>query len=172
MAAVVNDPMFFQRMLILIQCVEAEIAAAGLKPVAYAGVLPGEQAIADWCYCDGPNSGGQAWVRLAGILPVQSNQVDPVSMRCMPPLEAQIEVGIMRCAPTLDQEGNPPTMAQELEATRIMTADMAALLRAITCDCTGFPMGDVRVLNWVPIAEQGGCVGGVWQIMLSQSYGG
>lgn len=88
-----------------------------------------------------------------------------------PPLEGIVEVGIIRCAPMPDDQSNMPSDAVMLAHAELVYADMAASLRAITCDCTGFPKGDLVVNSWSPLSEQGGCSGGAWLVNLGQSYG-
>lgn len=161
-------------MVVLSDCLCAAISDAGLTVPCFCGVLTGDQAVADFCGpCDQGKPCGMAWVRMVGITPVPLNVGaggSPIQ-RCMPPLDATIEVGIMRCAPLPDEQGNLPSAQAMLLHAEQTYADMAAALRAITCDCTGFTKGDLVVEGWSPVSEQGGCSGGIWLVTMSQSYG-
>lgn len=74
--------------------------------------------------------------------------------------EAVIEVGLWRCALTLDEQGNPPADADFDAHTRLILADARAVTAAWEC-CDWFDEHDVdRVLNTVaPSGPSGGCVG-------------
>lgn len=165
----VDDALFFERMLILSQCLCQAIEDAGLPKPCFCGVVPGDAAIADYVSCETDTGCGMAWVRLVSITPSETEvlQFTP----CMPPLVALMEVGVLRCAFGLNDDGTPPDEQKQLLTVRQTLADMAASLKAITCGCTGFGRGDVQIINWVPLSESGGGVGGAWNFSLAQSYG-
>lgn len=168
--AVTDDTLFFERLLILSQCLDQKLESHGLPKPCFSGIIPGDAVVADYCSCVDGTGCGMAWVRLAGIQP--SALADPTTIGfCMPPMEGIVEVGVLRCAPGIDEAGNPPTVQQQLVTARAVLADMSAALDAITCECTGFGKRDIQILNWAPLAESGGCIGGAWTFLLAQSYG-
>jgi hypothetical protein len=78
-----------------------------------------------------------------------------------------VAVGVVRCASTVDDRGNPPSPESlTLEAAQ-MSQDRADLERVIRCDWGNVP-GAMRVnfLRWTPFGPRGGCVGGEWQVRL------
>lgn len=169
----VDDTFFFERMLILSQCLCQELENAGLPKPCFCGILTGSDVAADYCSCDSVKACGMAWVRLVEVHPIELLATAGASPRqpCMPPLEATVEVGVLRCAPMPDDQGNMPDPQKMLLHAQMTYADMAASLKAITCDCTGFPRGDLLVDSWNPVSEAGGCSGGTWLVTLAQNYG-
>lgn len=157
-----EDSRFWPLLTELASCLCAEIAAAGLPEPCFCGVVPGDAMALDYCTDCGEKC-GMAWVR------VVSMNVADVGIEggnpCTAPLEATIEVGVARCAPMPDDQGNPPSMADQLEATRVMMADQAAALRAIRC-CSS---RDFDVQQWAPAGPQGGCVGGAWSVIFAEA---
>jgi hypothetical protein len=150
-------------LLDLASCVCAELDKAGLPPTCFCGVIPGEVAF-DHCgnNCDSGDCGGMAWVSPRVITPseVAFGTVTSVApRRCqVPMLDIGFEAGIVRCAPTPDSDGTPPSMAVYLEAARLQMADMAAIERALLCCQSEAP----RLDTWVSVGPEGGCLGGVW----------
>lgn len=156
-----DDDQFFPKMLAISQCLCAEITVRELPAPCFCGIIPGASLIAD--YCDATNEGnGMAWVRLVGVSEAFQDQ-SPVSA-CNGPLEAIIEVGIVRCAIGVGDNGELPSYEDQLTATRLAAADMAAALAAIRCCLPN--KKDVRVGGWVPLGPEGGCVGGAWTAVI------
>jgi hypothetical protein len=159
-----DDSSFFPRLLALQQCLCDEITARGLPAPCFCGVIHGNLVPAD--YCDtGLAGNGMAWVRLVGIAEVQGQDPTQASM-CGSPLEAVVEVGILRCAITLHEDGTPPTEVEQFEAARLAAADMAASLAALRC-CIN--KKDVKVMAWQPLGPDGGCTGGAWTAVLQSA---
>lgn len=153
---------------LLAECLCRELAEAGRPETCFCGVIGGAIAPLDFCgECDS-GACGQAWVRLSSMSEVQftvdTGGVGPST--CATPLEATVEVGVTRCAPTMDSEGNPPSMAEQLAAAEAQTADMMAALRAIRCCYDG--EGEMTVESWTPIGPDGICMGGVWSITITE----
>lgn len=141
----------------LASCLCREITDAGLPEPCFCGVLPGAQVALDYCTSCDDGRCGMAWTRLAAILPVLSET--PVPRRCQVGLVISIEAGVVRCAPMPDDDGNPPSMAEQFEATALQMADQAAIQRALLC-CSGI---EAPVLGaYQPLGPLGGCVGGSW----------
>lgn len=151
-------------MLVLASCLCREIAEAELPDPCFCGVIPGQAVPLDYCAPCGSRGGkcGMAWVRLAGVAPANFTGTSGDITRCATPLQATIEVGVARCAPTGSLD-SLPTMADQLAAAELQTADMAAALRAIRC-CTD--NGDIAVTAWAPFGPTGGCLGGSWNFTL------
>lgn len=156
-----DDTSFYPLLVELATCLCAELESAGLPTPCYCGVLPGQVVPLDYCGECGERC-GMAWVRLATIgeeLSLTGEQVRRTS-RCAVPLQATVEVGVARCAPSPDDLGNPPSEAAQLAATQLQMADMAAALRAITC-CS---VADYALGTWTPAGPEGGCLGGSWLV--------
>lgn len=83
---------------------------------------------------------------------------------CGPPWQvAQVMVSVVRCVPTMDDQGQPPTCAAELAAALILEADRTAVRQALACCLTG--LKDAGVIGgWAlnpstTVGELGGCAG-------------
>lgn len=117
--------------------------------------LPGANVAYDYC-----DEGGMAWARLAGITSVQQL----VQNGCVVEYDATIELGILRCAPAPDGDGNLPSGPEHLAAFLQQMHDMNTMWKVlvdtdIPAVFTAFVLGD-----YVPIGPDGGCLGGIWQV--------
>lgn len=129
-------------------------------PRARSIIAVGEVAFDDCC-------NGQVWARLISAQPSDTNQRGFAQQSGCGVLmwDATIGVGAIRCAPTIDDQSNPPSEAALCASTNEVTGDMAALLTAIQCD-VAMALGPrrVRIVRWDSITPEGGCVGGEWII--------
>lgn len=153
----------------LASCLCQALTDRGRPDTCFCGVIGGAIVPLDYCAtCE--EKCGMAWVRLVSVEEAQfgitENATGLGGNPCAAPLQATIEVGVTRCAPTMDDNGEPPTMADQLAAAEGQTADMMAALYAIRC-CYE-PLGDVVVGTWTPIGPDGVCMGGSWSITVTQ----
>lgn len=163
-----EDEFVYPMMVELIACLCNEIAAAELPVPCQCGLMPGPDAVLDYCgECDGSNCGGQAWVRLAGAYPSSLfPSIDEINATCQSPLAFQIEIGIARCISVGEATAiggyTPPSLEEQIDAVRIQTADMSAMRRAISC-CLTEKYEDLTYSlgAYTPLAG-GGCNGGSW----------
>lgn len=158
-----------QRPLVdLLACAEVALYECG-RAVDLVTLAPGQTVAWDNC-CD---NGGQLYVRVIEVYPTAGTGaafpgVD-VQQQCgVSLLAAQIAVGVIRCAHTIDDEGNPPTAAEMTSDTLNMTADMSILFDAIKC-CFGPSQRHFKINNWAPQGVRGGCVGGEWTLYVALS---
>ncbi|MFB8402211.1 hypothetical protein [Streptomyces sp. NPDC055912] len=135
-------------------------------------VVPGPPA---WDCCDEPcdtdgvGAGGQLTVHVARIFATSSFPVDDRVVQggrnCQPPAATGVElvVTLLRCAPTMDERGGPPSCEDMAAAARIVHVDTATIYNALLCGLptTGtrrrgptFFLGAHKVLE-----QQGGCMG-------------
>jgi len=145
------------------------LEAAGFTDLCFCGVIPGAQAVIDFCgsetACSQDSCGGMGWVRLVGIFP--SERGEERSSSCASPLSFVLEVGSTTCAPLPDSDGTPPGIPEQLEATRKQLAMMAAARRAIAC-CTDYGENDFYLGEYEPLPILGGCLGGAWTLTVEQ----
>lgn len=146
-------------------CAALEFSPGGVP--CFCGVVPGDQVAMDFVDCESSDKGcGMAWVRLDGSF-VGSSIYNSVYARtalnvarCVPLLSHRIQVGVIRCMPGMDQEGNAPGEVDQHEATRIQMGDYAAIRRALDC-C--FPYDRRREFlfeRYNPLGPIGNAVGG------------
>lgn len=83
---------------------------------------------------------------------------------CGPPWQvAQVMVSVTRCVPAIDEQGNPPSCADELAAALVLEDDRTAVRQAIACCLTS--LKDAHTIGaWalnpsVTVGESGGCAG-------------
>lgn len=170
MIAFREDDFIYPLMIALTGCLCDEIEQSGLPEPCQCSVLPGGEAVLDYCGdCDSGGCGGQAWVRLAGAYPSRDfPALDEGVVPCDSPMAFLVEIGIARCISVGEANGiggyTPPSVPEQVEAVRVQMADMSAIRRALTCCLTEkyedltFTLG-----QYVPIAG-GGCNGGTWNV--------
>lgn len=150
----------------LIECLCTEMVNSGLGPLCLCSPLPGSQIALDY------GAEGMAWVRVAGAWPSANfPNPDPGGRgACTSPLAIQLEVGAARCAPSLGDDGELPTLSEQFEVTRLQLADMAAMRRAILC-CDLANNGRVALGAYTPAGPQGGVVWGTWTVWVEEGWG-
>lgn len=114
-------------------------------------VMPGAEVVHDDC-CD-----GQLWTRVIQIEPVTLRNIQT---RCgIVAFQATIGVGIVRCAATIDDNGNAPSEAEMTADAFQVSDDAEEIGNALSCS------KDIQaLLLWTPSGPLGGCVGGEWQV--------
>jgi len=173
MAEFREDTIVYPTMVALSACLCAEITASGLPEPCFCGLLPGSTVSLDFCgagKCDG-ECGGQAWVRPGEMFTsVAFPSPDTALQNCNSPLAFRLEVGIARCLPMgrNNPVGGyiPPTLDEQLAATRLQMADAAAMRRAIQCCMAANENLDYVLETYSPLPPQGGCGGGTWTVLI------
>jgi hypothetical protein len=125
------------------------------------GVVPG--AIAwDECSCDG----GMLATSVAAVYPSEEpfNQQEEFPTNCYAPYEvARIIVQVIRCAPQMDAQGNPPSVAALDASAQTLIQDSAEMINAaLTQLCTwetGYDISAFLVSPVEPQGPEGDCVG-------------
>jgi hypothetical protein len=142
---------------LLLDCLCARLADTVGGPVCVCTPIPGDQAIADYCSA-GPGGVGQAWVRLARVFMTRQFPQPVTTAPCPDGFwAADYELGVLRCAATLDEQGNPPSPAALAGVAARVVDDAAAVMETAQC-C--LPGGLPRIVgDWRPM-QGGGCTGG------------
>jgi len=140
-------------------------------------LVPG---LAAWDSCDDPcnqapggGAGGQLTVNVARLF---SSSEFPTADRTLPPTQArgrltcaappamavELVVTLLRCAPTMDEGGCPPSCEALGEAARILHTDMVVVRNAVEC-CLPATSEQRRRVVFVgeskTVGPEGGCVG-------------
>lgn len=139
-------------------------------PVRCCCVMFGADVAWDDCSCDG-RRGGMAWVRIANVYPTATfpspytGQPGPCG-GAYDGWAVTLELGILRCAPTIDERGRLPRCDQNWSAARRAAADAHLMRRAVMC-CSW--AGDRRYIvgSWEPLGPEGGCHGGVMTVTVN-----
>lgn len=143
----------------LVAAMVVEIADADLPDFCFVGVLPGAEVALDYCQECG-KSCGMAWVRLAPIRE-EVPEFGGGYSTCASTFAVDVEMGMVRCHQTTDEDGSPMPMDYQLEKARAQMAEMAAMLRVLLCSPTAGRF-DKIMRGYTPIGPSGGCVGGAW----------
>ena len=154
----------------LASCLCRTIAINGLPAPCFCGVLPGEAVAYDYCApCEG-DACGMAWVRLVAAaersVVFAATTLAATGNPCDVSLAATFEIGILRCAPTLKENGDLPTMADHLAAAELQFADMAAARESALCCFTD--RRQIALGAYTPIGPEGGCLGGAWTVNIGE----
>lgn len=158
-------PRITHGLLDLLECVCDALTVLGQGPTCWCGIYPGETVSWEHCgECDNGNC-GQAYIRPATAFPYDIFPQQAFDATCANPLAYEIEVGVLRCFPTMDEHGDPPEDETITESALLLLEDQAALHTAIRC-CDS-PLLEGHLLGaWTPVGPNGGCVGGSWQVYL------
>lgn len=116
------------------------------------GLVAGAAAWDVCCECD--SGSGQLWVRLIGYEPDPAFD-QPTPSGCEQPALLVVGVGSLRCVPTLDQMGNPPSAEDEQASAELMHWDAQVTKDAVMCS-----LEERFWSGWTPLSNQGGCGGG------------
>jgi hypothetical protein len=73
-----------------------------------------------------------------------------------------LEIGVMRCI-RIEDNGLSLPAEEMLEATRLQTADMLAMMQAVRC-CSGLDSNQYVMGTYTPLGPDGGLVGGTWAL--------
>jgi len=146
-------------------CLCSEIIAADVPDVCFCGVVPGDAAALDYLG-DCSDLCGMAWVRLVTAYPsAQVATPDAQPRNCSALLGFDVELGIARCAPTMRENGEPPSQAEQSAAFELQMTDMMIMRRAVACcrDSNNWVLG-----GYTPFGPQGMAVGGVWTLSMQE----
>jgi hypothetical protein len=155
--ATVIIPAIAPALVALRDCLCNELVTTGGGDVCWCGVWTG--ADLSWEFCEQCDDGkcGMAYVRLATVYPYAIFPVPVVDLTCINPLAYQIEMGVVRCFPTMGPDGELPDADAITDAAVTALVDMAAMYRALTC-CGQ----QVAPEAYQPVGPSGGCSGGFW----------
>jgi hypothetical protein len=164
---VVEDVLVYPAMIRLEACLEAELTKAGIPAGCMATLVPGDQSYLAAGECD-DGTCGSAWVRLVRAFPSRDFPgQDTTQATCATRLAFELEVGVLRCVDTIQQDGTGPDAATQLATTRMQLADMAAMHRAIKC-CFAGRDTDYVLGAYQPTPFMGGVGGGTWTVTIPQ----
>lgn len=106
----------------------------------------------------------QLWVRVTGIEVAASSSFDGGD--CAATMNIGLEVGILRCFPTME-DGEAPTASMVLTAAAQSMIDMNAIMCAgQTCEAIEEHAIAINIGSWSPMGPMGGEYGGVWTFTL------
>ena len=161
-----SDIPIFDRLVTIRDCLCTQIEVDGLCAVQFCGIVPGEAAAGDYFNCAGGPKNGMAWVRLdSAYMATAVGQADLTINNCAKDTGFDVEVGIMRCANIVAEQGRPANPKKVHEAAAQQIADMETMIRAIRC-CDEISNKDHVIGNYQPLGPEGGIVGGILTVSL------
>lgn len=161
----VADPLVMPLVVELLDCYAQELAKLEDPPL-HVGVRPG--SIVDFLVSRSSDEccEGLAWVRPAAFFPSSGpfpTQDETARKQGTTSWAVTLELGIVRCSPTPD-ENSIPSNEEWLAVTQAVMDGAAAMRRAICCFVEANPIDrkqNVLPGIWQPVDVEGGCVGGV-----------
>lgn len=139
----------------------AAVAVSGCGyPVSRIGVVHGE-VVWDEC-CE-----GYLYIRV-----MQNTRANPFPQASTAPTTcsliptAQVELGILRCAPVMDDNGVAPSAAEQSEFAQTAIRDKSILYHVLMSHYPDWAKFPVVIDKWTPLNIQGGCGGGAWQFYI------
>lgn len=145
----------------LLQCAIDQLET----PVCRSFINPGANAPHDSCEKT-EDGDGQLWVaHLSDTAGWPTTTANPIT--CAVPFAATIELGIVRCAQGKLQDVSPYVPDPDFITADALQQedDRQALKNAFMC-CWGVDGKDMLPPIWEPIEPFGGCVGGIWTIVI------
>lgn len=159
MSATIPD-VLFSRLQELADCLDVTLTRYG-QPVCRTYIAPGGPPAWDVC-CDCGIGEGSAWVQVARVFPTDNFPTQLTqAVRCRPgEFAAVINVGVLRCAATIDDNAEIPS-AERLTADALkVQTDRVAIYDAFTCCFMEDKEPGTNVIGaWTPLGPSGGCVG-------------
>lgn len=142
------------------------LAAEEGTEFCFCGVLPGDAVVADYVgMCEG--TCGMAWVRMTSAYPAAAvGRPNEQVGNCGVLLGVEFEIGMLRCFPSGDNDGEPPTMDEQLAAAVRQHDDMLLMQRAIMC-CPSLGAKDYILGAYAPTGPMGYVYGGGWTLMVA-----
>jgi hypothetical protein len=146
----------------MLTCVCEALTEMGQGPTCWCGLWPGAEVAWDYCgECSDDGKCGMAYIRQDIAFPYSSFPFADSDTSCKRPIAYRFEIGVIRCMPVMNEEGELPSVDEVMATTLGMMADQHALLCAIR-ECKG--TGLVAIEGWTPFGPESGCVGGAWAI--------
>lgn len=146
------------------ECLCAALVDSTTGEGCFCGLYPGASTTADWCSCKGNAANcGMAWVRLDRVYASSQNfPALDAKPSCNAVLAAVIELGVYRCAPLPNRNGQMDPVAITNAVLR-QVADADAMVRAAQC-CDALTRRPHVLGTYLPTPGGGDCTGGTWPL--------
>lgn len=154
-------PLSAAHLIELAECLCGQVAKLCGDDLCWCGLYPGGQPSWDYCGgCEGDKC-GMGYVTVVQVSPYTTLGVADVTVtKCDRPLQALVEVGVLRCVPV--EESGLPDPEVMADISLLLMADMEAIRNTVACCFTG----DSVLQGYEALPVQGGCVGGRWRAVI------
>jgi hypothetical protein len=136
----------------ILDAVVARGAECGLPSWCRTGLSHGSTAWDVCCECS--DGSGQLWVRLVDMQP-DPEFAPPNPGGCDQPVLLTVGVGSLRCVPTLDESGHPPSAEEDQASAELIVWDAEVVKDAVMCG-----LDERYWRTWRAMDNLGGCGGG------------
>lgn len=158
------------QLVALLECLEGTLDAND-APAIRAFIAPGGSPAWDVC-CVEDGAEGQAWIQVVEVAPTDAFPTPQTGvMRCdFGEWSVTVNVGVLRCASTVDDNGSPPDADTLTEEAWKVQRDRVLIDSAIRCCFLGGDDPDIEAFvigSWTPLGPGGGCVGGQQQLQFT-----
>ena len=140
---------------------EAALAAVLAALASTPGGVPKRQFLADGLVAWDDPCDGMCWVRLIRLypswrFPIPDNLLQPCPIR----VAAELECGVLRCAPGMHEGASPFPTPEELNASAVvLLADAQAVMAALLAFIANTLDGDGLIASVSPVGPEGQGVG-------------
>lgn len=138
------------------------------RPAGRAFLSAGSVAWDDCC-------AGQLYLRVRSIVPVAPTPASAQSP-CPHMQDANLTLGVLRCASTLDDFGKAPDASVLTRESAGVLKDSAILMKVLTDEMPQladfWKFSKYQINAWSPLGPEGGCGGGEWEFALRYLGGG
>lgn len=135
-------------------CLCAQFEVDG-PPLCFCGLVPGSDVALEYMGDCGERC-GMAWVQITGAYPASGIGVPDITpSNCRKAIGVDVQIGVARCMPVGNEQGEPPTEGQLREAVEQQVKDMMSVRAAILC-CSA---EDLIAGPVVPFGPEGGVYG-------------
>lgn len=140
----------------LVEDTRLALAAEDREPQRVVPIAPGLVPAWDECEC------GYLYGRVLTITPFTGQQGRNNGMPCgVLYWVAEVAIAVVRCATGPDDNGKSPDAALVTSDGQEMLDDLAAVEQVIRCS-----EYTRSIIQWSPMAEEGGCHGGEWRFTI------
>lgn len=154
-----NNREEWNRLTLILNAASIAVSGCGV-PVDKTGIVHGA-IVWDEC-CE-----GYLFLRV-----IQTNVTNPFPQpsetptTCVRILGTQVEIGILRCAPMMDDNGNPPSDAVQSAFAYEMIVDKSILYNVLVNHNPDWAAYPLVIGSWNPLDIEGGCGGGTWSFWI------
>lgn len=99
----------------------------------------------------------QMWVRAGETVPVYQEKSN-----CSTGFTVDVHLTIVRCVPTVDDNGQAPSVRQLNEASEDLSTDAGELYAVLQSWSPPAPAQQTLIVSWLPLGPEGGYAGGEW----------
>ena len=155
----VSQRELWNRLTTLLDAASVAVSGCG-EPVEHVGIVHGTPVWDECCE-------GFLYIRILQTTPTNEfPNAFAAPTNCDLQLVMQAEMGILRCAPVMDDNGNAPSASAQTAFVKTVVRDKSILYNVILDHQPDWANYPPVITTWSPLEIEGGCGGGAWQFYL------